>query len=86
VLRDLISSLTGNQSWAAFLWEILLVHCCMNKVPLQVTDGLLVHYADDTTSIYCGPTPAAAAALMNSQLQLVKYDWGIWWKAEPVYQ
>ena len=45
-----------------------------NKLPLQVTDGLLVQCADDTTLICSGPTPAAAAAaaaLMNSQLQLV---------------
>ena len=43
----------------------------MNKLPLQVTDGLSVQYADDTTLICCGPTPVAAAALMNSQLQIV---------------
>ena len=51
----------------------LLFLIYMNKLPLQVTDGLLVQYADDTTLICCGPTPAAAAALMNSQLQLVSH-------------
>ena len=44
----------------------------LNRLPLQVTDGLLVQYADDTTLTCCEPTPtAAAAALMSSQLQLV---------------
>ena len=51
--------------------EVLLGHChYLNKLPLQVTDRLLVQYADDTTLIYCGSTPAAAA-INNSQLQLV---------------
>ena len=45
----------------------LLFLIYMNKLPLQVTDGLLVQCADDTTLICCGPTPAAAA-LMNSRL------------------
>jgi len=45
----------------------------MNKLSLQDTDGLLVQYADDTTLICSGPTPTAAAALTNSQLQLVNF-------------
>jgi len=45
-----------------------------NAIPLQVTDGLLVQYADDTTLVCCGPTIPATAALMTSQLQLVN-DW-----------
>ena len=49
----------------------LLFLIYMNKLPFQVTGGLLVQYADDTTMICCGPTPEAAAALMDSQLQLV---------------
>jgi len=48
----------------------LLFLIYMNMLPLQVTSGLLVQYADDTL-ICCGPTPAAAAALMNFQQQLV---------------
>jgi len=43
----------------------------MNKLPFQVKDGLVVQYAVYTTLISYGPTPEAAAALMNSQLQLV---------------
>ena len=49
----------------------LLFLIYVNQLPLQVTDRLLVQYADGTTLICCGPTPEAAAALLNSQLQLV---------------
>ena len=55
MLRDLISSLIGNQFWVVFHKEVLLFPIYMNKLPLQVTDGLLVQYADDTTLICCGP-------------------------------
>ena len=55
----------------------LLFVIYMNNLPLQITDGLLVQYADDTTLVCSGSTPsAAAAAVLNSQLKLV-HNW-IW--------
>ena len=52
----------------------LLFVIYMNNLPLQVTDGLLVQYADDTTLVCFGSTPSAAAAVLNSQLKLV-HNW-----------
>ena len=53
----------------------LLFVIYMNNLPLQITDGLLVQYADDTTLECSGSTPsAAAAAVLNSQLKLV-HNW-----------
>ena len=54
----------------------LLFLIYMNNLPLQITDGLLVQYADDTTLVCSGSTPSAAAAVLNSQLKLV-HNW-IW--------
>ena len=51
----------------------LLFVIYMNNLPLQITDGLLVQYADDTTLVFSRSTPAAAAVL-NSQLKLV-HNW-----------
>ena len=52
----------------------LLFVIYMNNLPLQITDGLLVQYADDTTLVCSGSTPSAAAAVLNSQLKLV-HNW-----------
>ena len=52
----------------------LLFLIYMNNLPLQISDGLLVQYADDTTLICSGSTPSAAAAVLNSQLKLV-HSW-----------
>ena len=52
----------------------LLFLIYMNNLPLQITDGLLVQYADDTTLVCSGSTPSAAAAVLNSQLKLV-HNW-----------
>jgi len=46
----------------------------MNNLSLQITDGLLVQYADDTTLVCSGFTPSAAAAVLNLQLKLV-HNW-----------
>ena len=46
----------------------------MNSLPSQVTDGVLLQYADDTSLVCSGSSPLAAAEVMNQQLQLV-YDW-----------
>ena len=43
----------------------------MNALPLQITNGLLAQYADDTTLICSGPSVSDTAAAMTSQLQLV---------------
>lgn len=52
----------------------LLFMIYMNNLPLQITDGLLVQYADDITLVCSGSTPSAAAAVLNSQLKLV-HNW-----------
>ena len=66
------SSLIGNQCWVVFHKEVplgpLLFLTYMNKLPLQVTNGLLVQHADNTILICCGPIPAVAVPLMNLQL------------------
>jgi len=40
----------------------------VNSLPCQITESLLLQYADDTTFIYSGPTPEAGAGAMNLQL------------------
>ena len=49
----------------------LLFLIYMNDLPSQVTDRLIVQYADDTTLICSGATPSLAAISMNTQLQLL---------------
>ena len=49
----------------------LLFLIYVNSLPCQITEGILLQYADDTTLICSGPTPEAAASAMNSQLELV---------------
>ena len=46
----------------------------MNTLPSSVNDALLLQYADDTTLVCSGLTPAAAACIMNQQLTLI-HDW-----------
>ena len=52
----------------------LLFLIYVNSLPSQVTDGVLLQYADDTSLVCSGTSPLAAAEVMNQQLQLV-YDW-----------
>ena len=52
----------------------LLFLIYVNSLPSQVTDGVLLQYADDTTLVCSGVSPLAAAEVMNQQLQLV-HDW-----------
>ena len=49
----------------------LLFLIYMNALPLQITNGLLAQYADDTTLICSGSSVSDTAAVMTSQLQLV---------------
>ena len=44
----------------------------MNSLPPQITQGLLLQYADDTALICSGPTPAKASTVMNSELLLIQ--------------
>ena len=52
----------------------LLFLIYVNSLPSQVTNGVLLQYADDTTLVCSGTSPLVAAEVMNQQLQLV-YDW-----------
>ena len=52
----------------------LLFLIYMNYLPLQITDGVLVQYADDTTLICSGSDPSVAATSMNTQLHLI-HNW-----------
>ena len=45
---------------------MLLIY--MNTLPSQLTDGLLLQYADVTTVICCGVTTATVQTIMCSQL------------------
>ena len=46
----------------------------VNSLPSQVTNGVILQYAEDTTLVCSGTSPLVAAEVMNRQLQLV-YDW-----------
>ena len=52
----------------------LLFLIYMNTLPSTVNNGLLLQYADVTTIICAGPSPEAAADLMNQQLSLI-HNW-----------
>ena len=52
----------------------LLFLIYMNTLPSSVNDALLLQYADNTMLACSGPTPAAAACVMNQQLTLT-HDW-----------
>ena len=45
----------------------------MNSFPSQLTNGLLLQYADDMTIICSGITPAAVQTIMCSQLSLIQH-------------
>ena len=64
--QTMLGGIPQNSSLGPLLFPI-----DMNKLPLQITNGLSVQYADNTTLIWCGPTLAAATAQMNPQLQLI---------------
>ena len=49
----------------------LLFLIYVNDLPSQVTSGLLLQYADDTTLICRAPTKDDVASVMNSQLKLI---------------
>ena len=50
----------------------LLFLIYMNSLPSQMTDGLLLQYANDTTVICCGVDPAAVQTIMCSQFSLIQ--------------
>ena len=49
-----------------------LIYTCMNSLPSQLTDGLLLQYADATTFICSGIDPTAVQTIMCSQLSLIQ--------------
>ena len=52
----------------------LLFLIYVNSLPSQVTNGVLLQYADDTTLVSSGISPLVVAEVINQQLQLV-HDW-----------
>ena len=42
------------------------------SLPLQISQGLLLQYADDTALIWNGPAPVKTGTVMNSQLVLIQ--------------
>ena len=52
--------------------EPLLFLIYINSLPLQISQGLLLQYADDTALICGGPSPIEAGTVMNSQLALIQ--------------
>ena len=50
----------------------LLFLIYMNSLPPQISQGLLLQYADDTALICSGPTPAIVNTVMNSQLIVIQ--------------
>ena len=51
----------------------IIVLIYMNSLPSQLTEGLLLQYADDTTIIRSGVIPAAVQTTMCSQLSLMQH-------------
>ena len=51
----------------------LLFLIYMNSLPSQLTDGLLLQYADDRTVICSGVDPTAVQTIMCSQLSLIQH-------------
>ena len=51
----------------------LLFLIYVNSLPSQLTEGVLLQYADDTTIICSGITPAAVQTTMCSQLSLIQH-------------
>ena len=52
----------------------LLFLIYVNSLPSQVTEDILLQYANDTTLVCSGTSPLAAAEVINQQLQFV-YNW-----------
>ena len=52
----------------------LMFSVYMNTLPLQITEGLLLQYTDDTAFVCSGSTPTAASMAMNTQLTLI-HQW-----------
>ena len=50
----------------------LLFLTYMNSLPAQVTNGLLLQYADDTTVVCTGATPADVQNIMCSAVDFTK--------------
>ena len=50
-------------------WPLFLIY--INSLPLQITDGLLVQYADGATLACSGSTLSVTADALNLQLKLV---------------
>ena len=44
----------------------------MNNLPLQISQGVLLQYADDTAPIFSGLTLMETGSVMNSQLVLIQ--------------
>ena len=64
-------SMKGGIPQGSALGPLLLL-IYMNSLPLQISQGLLLQYADDTALICSGPSPIAAGTVMNSQLVLIQ--------------
>ena len=60
----------GIPQGSAFGPLLFLIY--MNNLPPQISQGLLLQYADDTALICSGPTPAKASTVMNSQLIVIQ--------------
>ena len=60
----------GEHSWCSIINFLIY----MNGLLHQITEGLLLQYADDTILICSGPTSEAVAGTMNS-LSLIIGPW-----------
>ena len=65
-------------NWGSMCWDSpgkcfgpLLFLIYVNSLPSEVTDGVLLQYADDPTLVCSGVFPLAAAEVMNQQLATV---------------
>ena len=66
---NVINNRTYNQGSAL---GPLLFLVYMNSLPSQVTQGLLLQYADDTTLICSGSTPDVVATTVSIQLSYIQ--------------
>ena len=70
-LRLVISILIGDQCVlicpGKHLGPSTVIDIYINSLPSQVTDGIILQHADDTTLVCSGTSPLAPAEVMNQQ-------------------
>ena len=67
VISNLISDQCVLGSPGKHLGPTTVIDIYINSLPSQVTDGVTLQHADDTTLVCSGTSPLAPAEVMNQQ-------------------